>query len=113
MIISSERILIHDLKTQSNKCYIPIQQGHLAFFSHQYYSLKIAYFTDSHLITSREFWLNKNHHIEGVTFSIAAYSPDAKMLALALKNMLSIYSDSKLLRLYGFDSNVDQLVPVG
>lgn len=53
IIISSERILIHDLKSKSNKCYIPIQEGELAFFSHDYYSLKIAYFTDLHLITSR------------------------------------------------------------
>ena len=27
--------------------------------------------------------------------------------------MLSIYSDNKLLRLYGFDSNVEQIVPLG
>lgn len=34
-------------------------------------------------------------------------------MALVLKNMMSIYQETKLVRLYGFDSNVEQLVPVG
>jgi hypothetical protein len=50
IVASAERILVHDLKSKSNKCYIPIKQGELSFFSHDYYSLKIAYFTDTHLI---------------------------------------------------------------
>ncbi len=44
---------------------------------------------------------------------MSSFSPQAESIALALKNMLSIYKDNKLLRLYGFDSNVEQLVPVG
>ena len=54
------------------------------------------------MITSREFWLNRMETIEGVTYTQAAYSHDGKLKALALKNMLSIYAGSKLLRLYGF-----------
>lgn len=112
IVISSERILVHDLKSRSNKCYIPIQQGELAFFSHDYYSLKLAYITETHLITTKEFWLNKHHSVEGVAYSQASYSHNGTTMALALKNVLSIYSSNKLLRMYGFDSNVDQMVPV-
>lgn len=88
-------------------------QGELTFFSHDYYSLKLAYFTDQHLITTREFWSNRHKTIEGATFTKATYSLDGKLIALVLKNMLSIYSENKLLRLYGFDSNVEQIVPLG
>ena len=45
VIVSNERILIHDLRTRTNKCYIPMQQGELALMSNDYYSLKMAYFT--------------------------------------------------------------------
>lgn len=34
-------------------------------------------------------------------------------MALALKNVLSLYSEKKLYRMYGFESNVEQLVVVG
>ena len=51
--------------------------------------------------------------IEGVTFTNACYSPQARTMALVLKNVLSIYEDSKLLTLYGFDSNVAEVRAVG
>ena len=51
--------------------------------------------------------------IEGVTYTMACYSPTATTMAVVLKNVLSIYEDNKLLTLYGFDSNVEQLVTVG
>ena len=107
IVVSEERVLVHDLKSKSNKCYLPIQQGQLSFLSEDYYSLKISYFTDTHLITSREFWLNKTTQIEGVTFNLAAYSRQATTAALVLKNVLSLYQDSKLLTLYGFNNNVE------
>ena len=52
-------------------------------------------------------------HIEGVTFTKACYSYSAKTVALVLKNVLSIYEDNKLLTLYGFDHNVEEVVNVG
>jgi hypothetical protein len=113
IVIAAERVLVHDLKSKANKCYIPIQQGELAFVSEDYYSLKLAYFLDTHVIVSREFWLNKQTHVEGLTFNLAAYSPDASRMALVLKNVLSIYHGALLEIVYGFSSNVQQLLALG
>lgn len=44
IVVSTERILIHDLKTKSNQCYIPIEQGSTVFLSYEYYNLSIAYY---------------------------------------------------------------------
>jgi hypothetical protein len=90
-----------------------MQQGELALVSEDYYSLKMAYFTETHLITSREFWLNKTSQIEGVTFNTGIYSHDGSTLALVLKNVLSIYKGKSLQILYGFNSNVSQIIAVG
>ena len=76
IIISNERILIHDLKAKANKCYIPIEQGDHAFFSDDYYYLKIAYYTEPHLLLCRELWLNRVDKIEGVKYNLAAFSTD-------------------------------------
>ena len=44
VLISDERMLVHDLKTKTNQCYIPIQQGALAFVAPDYYRLRVAYY---------------------------------------------------------------------
>ena len=94
IVISEERILVHDLKSKANQCYIPIQLGSFAFVSPDYYRLKIAYYVESHMLANREIWVNRVGRIEGVKFTMGTYSPDAKQVALALKNVLSIYEDN-------------------
>ena len=88
---SSERILIHDLKTKTNQCYIPIEEGSTVFMSYEYYNLSIAYYLESHMLASRSIWVNHVTRIEGVKFTFGTYSQDAKLIALSLKNVLSIY----------------------
>ena len=51
--------------------------------------------------------------MEGVNYTLGAFSTDCQKIGLVLKNMISIYSQKKLLRLYGFEYNIVQLVPVG
>lgn len=74
--------------------------------SKDYYNLSIAYYIESHLLASRKIWLNSITKIEGIKYSLGVYSNDAKFIALALKNMLSIYDESELVRVYGFDFNI-------
>jgi hypothetical protein len=103
IVVSAERILIHDLKSKSNQCYIPIEQGTSVFMSYEYYNLSIAYYLESHMLASRSIWLNEVSRIEGVKFTLGAYSQNAKLIALALKNVLSIYEHEELVKVYGFD----------
>ena len=55
------------------------------------------------MLANREIWLNKVGRIEGVKYTMAAYSPDSTLVALALKNVLSIYENNELTKVYGFD----------
>lgn len=55
------------------------------------------------MLASRSIWLNHVTKIEGVKFTFGAYSQNAKMIALALKNVLSIYEEGELVKVYGFD----------
>ena len=103
VVVSAERMLIHDLRSRSNQCYIPIEEGSAVFMSHEYYNLSVAYYLESHLLASRSIWLNQVTRIEGVRFTLAAYSLNAAHIALALKNVLSIYSEGELTKVYGFD----------
>jgi hypothetical protein len=91
IVASAERLLIHDLRSKTNQCYIPIEEGTAVFMSHDYYNLSIGYYLESHLLASRSIWLNQVTKIEGVKFNLAAYSATASHIALALKNVLSIY----------------------
>lgn len=86
-------MLIHDLKSKTNQCYIPIEQGTSVFMSYEYYNLSIAYYLETHMLASRSIWLNQVVRIEGVKFTFGAYSKDAKFIALSLKNVLSIYEN--------------------
>lgn len=44
IVVSAERMLIHDLKSKTNQCYIPIEEGTSVFMSHEYYNLSIGYY---------------------------------------------------------------------
>jgi hypothetical protein len=55
------------------------------------------------MLASRSIWLNQVTRIEGVKFTHGAYSQNAKAIALTLKNVLSIYEDGELVKVYGFD----------
>jgi hypothetical protein len=103
IVASSERILIHDLKSKTNQCYIPIEEGSSVFMSYEYYNLSIAYYLESHMLASRSIWINQVTKIEGVKFTLGVYSQNAKLIALSLKNVLSIYEEGELVKVYGFD----------
>jgi hypothetical protein len=113
IIASAERMLIHDLRSRSNQCYIPIEEGATVFMSHEYYNLSICYYLETHLLASRSIWLNHVTRIEGVKFTLAAYSLSATLIALALKNVLSIYDQGDLVKVYGFDFEVLEMVVAG
>lgn len=81
--------------------------------SHEYYNLSVAYYLETHLLASRSIWLNQVTRIEGVRFTLAAYSLDASFIALALKNVLSIYHKGELVKVYGFDHEVLEIVVSG
>jgi hypothetical protein len=53
VVVANERILVHDLKSKTNQCYIPIEQGQLAFISRDYYTLRLAYYIETHLLANR------------------------------------------------------------
>jgi hypothetical protein len=113
IVVSAERMLIHDLKSRSNQCYIPIEEGTAVFMSHEYYNLSIGYYLESHMLASRSIWLNQVTRIEGVRFTLAAYSLNAALIALTLKNVLSIYEHGELVKVYGFDFEILEMVVAG
>lgn len=76
IIISSERILIHDMKEKVNQCYIPIFEGESAFVHMDYYNLQVCYYIENLLLCSRSIWLNRINRVEGVKFSCGCFTQD-------------------------------------